>query len=223
MRLCSFSDTHTYHRRVVVPGGDVAICCGDITTSGQLSVMYDFAQWMGALPHKWKIVIFGNHDAFQAGSDDRDEALGYLAENGIIYLEDSEVVIDGVKFYGSPWTPVYGNYYFMASRGEEIASKWNKIPDDVNVLISHGPPYEILDQVSIGEVWFGEEIIRHPGCEMLAKRIEQLRNLKAHLFGHIHSGAGVKIINNVVFANCASCAIVNGEYVIGNPVRVIDV
>jgi len=223
MRLCCFSDTHTYHRRVVVPDGDVAVCCGDITTSGQLSVMYDFAQWMGALPHKNKIAIFGNHDAFEHKSDSRDEAIGYLVDNGITYLEDNEVIIDGVKFYGSPWTPTYGNYSFMASRGEEIARKWNAIHDDVSVLITHGPPYEILDEVRTGEVWFGEEIIRNPGCEMLVKRIQQLKNLKVHCFGHIHSGAGVKVINDIIFANCASCAIINNEYVIGNPVRVIDV
>jgi Icc-related predicted phosphoesterase len=205
-----------------VPDGDVAICCGDITTIGQLTVIDDFAQWMRSLPHKHKIAIFGNHDRFQTQSYLRDAALGYLADNGITYLEDNEIVIDGIKFYGSPWTPVYGEHSFMASRGEEIASKWHRISDDVNVLITHGPPYGILDGVPKG-FWFGEEIIENAGCEMLVRRIQQLKNLKAHCFGHIHTGAGVKVIDNVVFANCASCGIVNDEYEIVNPVRVIDI
>ena len=214
------SDTHGHHRRVNIPDGDVLVHAGDITISGQLKIMSDFAEWMGSFSHKKKYVIFGNHDRFQAQSYYRDMALTYIQDAGITYLQDSEDVIDGVKFYGSPWTPAYGEYWFMASRGEDIAKRWNAIPDDVDVLITHSPPYDILDQVFTGEVWFGEEIIRNIGCEMLAKRIQQLKSLKAHIFGHCHPSSGVKVINDIVFANCA---ILNAKYEVVNPVRVIDI
>lgn len=218
LRICAFSDTHGYHRKINPPDGDVLICAGDITGNGQLTVMEDFANWMKQFPHK-KIVIMGNHDRYETHNSIRDTAIQYLLDVGITYLEHSEIVIDGLKIFGSPYTPRFYDWSFNVDRGNAIAAKWNLIPNDVNVLVSHGPPYGILDQVPKG-VWFGEEILENAGCVDLLNRVKELKQLKAHLFGHIHYGSGVKIINDVVFANCA---ILDEQYQVANPVRVIDV
>lgn len=219
MRIIGFSDTHNYHRKVNIPDGDVLVCCGDITGNGQLEVIKDFADWMKQFPHSTKISIFGNHDRFQERNVIRDTAIQYLIDAGISYLEDSKIIINGIKFYGSPWTPTYGEYSFMSWRGQEIANKWSSIPNDVNVLITHGPPNGIGDEVSRG-FWFGESVIENVGCVDLLNKIKGLKQLKAHLFGHIHSGSGIKIINNIKFANCSICDAQNNPI---NSIRIIDV
>jgi len=218
MRIVALSDTHGYHRKVNIPDGDVLIHAGDITTNGQLTIMDDFAQWMKQFPHK-KIVIFGNHDRYEEQNSIRDLAIQYLLDAGITYLQDNDITINDAKFYGAPWSPRFYDWSFNVDRGDAIAKKWALIPDDTAVLITHSPVHKILDEAPRGH-WFGEDIFENAGCEELAKRITQLKQLKVHLSGHIHEGSGVKVINNIVFANCSIC---DGRYNPINPVRIIDI
>ena|ERR1700733_3787942 len=219
MRIVCISDTHGLHRYINLPDGDVLVHAGDITRNGELDTMEDFAKWMKDQPHRHKLVIFGNHDRFERLDNNRKVAIGFLLDAGITYLQDSSIEIDGVKFYGTPWSPRWGDYQFYADRGNDIAAKWRIIPDDTNVLIVHGPPYEILDGVPYG-IWYGEHITINVGCKDLLRRIKELKQLKVFLCGHIHSSSGVKVIDNVVYANCA---ILNPEHEIAYPARVIDI
>ena len=144
MKIVCISDSHGKHKKIKnIPSGDVLIHAGDMTSEGEIETIGSFNKWLGELPHRHKIVIAGNHDwSFDNGQR-------FLAREMITnatYLEDSEITIDGVKFYGSPWTPEYGEWAFNIPRGEALASKWSMIPDDVNVLITHGPPKKILDR-----------------------------------------------------------------------------
>jgi Icc-related predicted phosphoesterase len=168
-----------------VPDGDVLIHCGDVSNRGSQWDIADFLEWFSAFPHKHKIFIAGNHDF---GLEYRKPVVQNLLEDyadRVTYLQDDEIVIDGIKFWGSPWTPEFYNWAFMYKRGEEAATCWKNIPEDVNVLITHGPPmtdtfldFTVYDQINVG-------------CEELAKRIEELPNLKVHCFGHIHEGYGM--------------------------------
>lgn len=190
-----------------VPDGDVLIHCGDMTGRGRELEVIDVANWMGGMPHRHKMAIAGNHD----GALERDT--GYLrqvfSEYGILYLQDTAVDIRGVRFWGAPWTPNFCNWHFMPDRyGSELRAKWALIPDDTQVLITHGPPHGVLDYYI--DPSYG---MAHVGCELLAERIEQLPELRVHAFGHIHESQGKTVLvydatgpmRQVDFINAAIC------------------
>ena len=208
MRIVCLSDTHRQHGHMLhrVPEGDVLVHAGDMCMGGQVWEIEDTAKWLAQLPHPHKVVIAGNHDWPLV----RDAALAknLLKDAGIMYLEDSEVVIDGVKFYGSPWTPMFFNWAFMKNRGKELAEVWAKIPEDVKVLITHGPPYGVLDRT----LYPTGKPDTHAGCEDLTKELLTHRiRPKLHVFGHIHYDYGVhdKSVLLTTFVNAAIC---NEEY-----------
>lgn len=96
------------------------------------------------------------------------------------YLLDDSDTIDELKIWGSPWTPEFYDWHFMKKRGEELREVWRKIPEDTDILVTHGPPFGILDKNAMGEPC---------GCEELAKAVERIKP-KLHVFGHIHGGYG---------------------------------
>ena len=215
MRLVIISDTHSYHRKVVIPDGDVLIHCGDVTWRGELPIVEDFADWLKALPIKHKVVIYGNHEiGFQHGYK-RAQAIQLIKDSGAHYLEDSGITIDGVNFYGSPASPFFHNWEWNYQRGKDIAAVWSKIPTDTNVLITHGPPYMILDEAPRG-VGSHENV----GCQDLLNRIMELPDLKVHAFGHIHHGYGTKQVAQCTFVNGSVCT---EKYEPINPPIVVEI
>ncbi|WP_308873929.1 metallophosphoesterase family protein [Thiothrix subterranea] len=139
MNLTFISDTHSLHDRLpAIDAGDVLIHCGDFTGRGTLDDTLNFAEFMAAQPFTHKIVIAGNHDwCFE--DKRRKIAEHILKEYGLIYLNDSGIEIDGVKFWGSPIQPEFCDWAFNRERGEAIRQHWDKIPADTDVLITHGP------------------------------------------------------------------------------------
>ena len=117
--------------------------------------------------------------------------------NGV-YLEDSAVELLGLKVYGSPWQPFYGGWAFNLHRGPDLAAMWAKIPDDITILVTHGPPEGILDRNNWGE---------NVGCRDLLGRVMELRP-RLHVFGHIHEAAGRLDTLYTTFVNAATN---NGE------------
>jgi len=163
MKLVCISDTHSLHRRMLeIPDGDVLIHAGDCLGAGTLDNVEDLNDWLGTLPHKHKIVIAGNHDwVFQEAPDFAREAL-----TNATYLEDSGTEIEGVRFWGSPWTPTFVDWAFMLDRGQLLHDRWMQIPEDTDVLITHGPPKGIGDESSLGFR------CQNVGCVDLLHRIE---------------------------------------------------
>lgn len=119
---------------------------GDCLGAGTLQNVEDFNDWLGTLPHSHKIVVAGNHDwIFQ-------KALGLARATltNAIYLEDGGVEIDGLWFWGNPWTPTFMNWAFMLDRGKPLHDHWQLIPENTDVLITHDPPHCIADEVELG-------------------------------------------------------------------------
>ncbi len=195
MRMVVISDTHNRHRLLTIPDGDLLVHCGDITMRGKLKSLRQFNEWLGTLPHRHKIVIAGNHD--RCFEDLPERARATITEAH--YLQDEALEIGGIKFYGSPWQPEFHSWAFNLPRGEALAQKWAMIPEETDVLITHGPPQGVLDRVSSGE---------HAGCEALRAAIERVRPAY-HLFGHIHEASGVAERNGTVFVNAS---VVNAQY-----------
>ena len=195
MRLICISDTHMAHRGFSLPDGDVLIHAGDATSSGTPDEVDRFMGWFASQPHPHKILIAGNHDwLFQRDPD----MVSRLLEKhpGITYLLDSGVEIEGVKFWGSPWQPWFMNWAFNLPRqGVWLRDVWNLIPIDTEVLITHGPPFGILDQVRDGA---------HLGCEELKTRLAAVKP-RVHIFGHIHDGYGVAQSKVTTYINACAC------------------
>ena len=205
MRLVCISDTHGLHDQMPpIPNGDVLIHAGDSTGSGTLPQIDAFTQWMGAQPHAHKILIAGNHD-FCFDKNLRSRAWSVLSrdmceKNRISYLRGESLTIQGLKFYGFPWQPIFRNMAFNAREGE-LRGRLRLVPEDTNVLITHGPALHIFDYIPAQRV--------HVGCHVLAQRIEQLCSLKAHICGHIHESHGfaVRESDGVMFANASICEV----------------
>ncbi|MEM6730766.1 MAG: metallophosphatase domain-containing protein [Myxococcota bacterium] len=195
MRVVAISDTHNQHRRVTVPDGDVLVHAGDITGRGSLDELERFCEWWHELPHGEKVIIAGNHDfCFERESESR-VACDLL--EGSHYLQDASVTLNGFTFYGSPWQPWFFDWAFNLRRGPALAEQWEKIPDETDVLVTHGPPYSILDETHSGEC---------VGCEDLMRRVEVV-GPRFHLFGHIHEAYGVAKRGPTVFANVSVCTL----------------
>lgn len=190
LTIVCVSDTHGFHDRTVVPDGDVLVHAGDLTRRGELDDVARFDAWLAGLPHRHKVVICGNHDwCFQRRPV---ESRGRLRH--AIYLQDESVVIEGLRFYGSPWQPWFLDWAFNLPRGPEIAAKWAMIPDDTDVLVTHGPPFGLLDEARRGG---------NVGCADLLARVQQVRP-RLHVFGHIHEAAGVVRVGETVFVNAST-------------------
>lgn len=195
--ITCISDTHQNHKvGADLPGGTFLVHTGDVCTSGYyITEVKVFLDWFSKLPYKYKIFIAGNHDrVFQDSPLLIKQLLFDYPE--IIYLQDSSVTIEGIKFYGSPWQPEFFDWAYNLPRGELLKRKWELIPEDVQVLLTHGPP--------IGKLDFVINAGLEKGCYDLKCRIESLKQLKLHVFGHIHQGYGIKEESGVTYIN-ASC------------------
>lgn len=194
-RVVCLSDTHNCNEQIPVPDGDILIHAGDATNRGSIPEIIAFNKWFASLPHQFKIFVAGNHDWL---FETNNSYARILLDPKIIYLQDSFVEVEGLKFYGSPWQPRFYDWAFNLMRGAELAEKWKLIPKDIDILITHGPPHGILDEVP-RQFW-----IENTGCEELRKKVEEIRP-KAHIFGHIHCGYGQKEDFGVKFINSSNC------------------
>jgi len=189
MRIVILSDTHSQQDELDIPNGDVLIHCGDFTGNKSWKRVEEFNHFLGQLNHRHKIVVAGNHDMhFES---ENQKAVATLSN--ATYLQDSEITIDGINFYGSPWTPCFFDWYFMADQ-KKLKTIWQKIPENIDILITHGPPKGILDLTADGV---------NAGCEELLKRVLHIKP-KFHVFGHIHEGYGMIEIDGIKFINASN-------------------
>jgi Icc-related predicted phosphoesterase len=193
MRIVCLSDTHDMHSQIEVPDGDLLLHAGDATMRGTLEQIEAFDWWLAARPHRHKVVIAGNHDwGFQ-----RTPAKARSLIRHARYLEDDEVTIGGLRIWGSPWQPWFHDWAFNLQRGTEIAAKWALIPNGIDVLITHGPPFGILDRTDNHE---------DVGCVDLLAAVQRIRP-KLHLFGHIHEAHGMLERDGIRFVNACNCSL----------------
>lgn len=160
MKIVCISDTHEKHRQVKLPHGDVLIHAGDYTWVGHPRPTLDFIDWFENQPFKHKITVCGNHDFF---FEDKD-LLCVLEDRKIHFLINEGLQINKhLKVWGSPYTPRFMDWAFMAG-SEAISKIWSKIPDGLDILITHGPPFGILDRTAAGH---------HVGCPELLKAVQR--------------------------------------------------
>jgi Icc-related predicted phosphoesterase len=216
-RLTFLSDTHTKHDKLngFLPGGDILLHSGDLTSRGYITEIENFMKWYNNINnYNTKVFIAGNHDfGFQ---DDNQKLRGLLTGYKTIdYLEDELMMVgedydNMIKIWGSPWQPEFHNWAFNLPRGEKIKEKWDMIPTNTDILITHGPPFGKLDYVPYDNI--------NVGCEDLLTRIQELKP-KIHVFGHIHEGYGYVFDGTTHYINAA---VLNGRYEFRNKPLTVD-
>jgi len=192
LKIDCISDTHNKHKQIKLPGGDILIHAGDATGRGHSGEIIPFLNWFAEQPYSHKVFTPGNHDFGFEKEPARYEQ--ECKDRGIILLNDSGIEVDGVKIWGSGITPWFFDWAYNRQRGPEIKRHWDLIPEDTEILVTHGPVQGILDYVPRGE---------NVGCKDLLDKVLQTK-IKLHICGHIHYSKGHKYIDGRTFVNAAS-------------------
>jgi Icc-related predicted phosphoesterase len=216
MKITFISDSHTYlydelYRELVLPEGDVLCFSGDIMSSGHNEgELIHFLKWFSKQPFKIKIFIAGNHDRFIENQPlIAKEIISNYQNYGVIYLKDSSFEYEGIKFYGTPYQPFFCNWAFNVADFEKLVNIYQQIPDDIDVLLTHCPPYGILDQ-SHHPNYSNPDGENHLGSmelkEVLAEKSLKKCQPRVVAFGHIHGDGGKMMkIGDTLYINASLC------------------
>jgi len=209
-KILFISDTHGFHNQLVIPEGvDMIIHAGDVANykdpARNANEVLDFIEWYESLKIEYKIWIAGNHDT----SIEKKLVLPKELCKTSIYLEHESIEIEGIKIFGSPYTPAFCNWAFNVRR-DRLHEYWEAIPNDCDILITHGPPKGVLD-LAYGDMGFDR-----CGDLALLKAIKR-KTISYAVSGHIHNNED--IVNagtctqrgiNTIFIN-ASC-VTDGKF-----------
>jgi Icc-related predicted phosphoesterase len=238
-RITHISDTHNKHNQLngLLPGGDLLIHSGDISSLGRKSEVERFVKWFNDIDNYTnKVFIAGNHDmtfdreqllrdklAYFEGKTEYDtecaegkpdwlkELLGIHLRPNVSYLENSDVTIDGIKIWGSPVTPSFGyGWAFNKDRGYDINEVWNTIPMDTDIVITYGPIYGYCDRTDRGGL--------NVGCEQLYHRLNEVQP-RLHFSGHIHEAYGYRNTDWGYAFNGCNCDL---SYLVNNKPMTFD-
>jgi Icc-related predicted phosphoesterase len=214
-RVVHVSDTHMSHWELDMPVGDILVHTGDFSGYGSERELIEFNNWLGSLEGNYReiFVVPGNHDK-QFENFSHAES---LLTNAVV-LFDKMVEFGGYKIYGSPWTCEFFNWSFMKKRGPEIKEMWDKIPDDVEILLTHQPPHMFLD--SAEDMKKANKFIP-VGCKDLRDTcVTRLKKLKLNCFGHLHRDGGKMVEHNgIIYCNGA---VNNDNYRVTRGPMIID-
>lgn len=229
VRFVCVSDTHRRHRDLVLPDGDVLLHAGDFTMAGTMQQVADFATWLRSLPFDHKYVIAGNHDVTfdpnyyneegglmrfnfveDVSPEKARETFISNAGESVTYLEDVGAAYRGIRMYGAPWQPAFGNWAFQKQRGPPMAERWRQIPEGIDILLCHGPPLGRGDLCNHGG---------RAGCADLLAAVQGRVRPAFCVYGHIHEDAGISFDGTTHFLNAAS---VSSKYVVQHAPLVFD-
>lgn len=211
MKLVIVSDTHNKLQTLQIPKGEILIHCGDLTMGGtqkecetELAVLWKLKSRFQRI-----ILVAGNHDWLAQNRPSLFREL--CTKNGVDYLCDEAVVMGGLKFYGSPHQPRYFDWAFNLNRGRDIREKWDLIPVDTDVLVTHGPPFGVLDYSEYGKM--------RAGCEDLLEVVQRIKPA-IHCFGHLHASYGMVERGGTTFLNAA---VLNDRYDVARQPWVVNI
>ncbi|XP_052798146.1 metallophosphoesterase domain-containing protein 1-like [Mya arenaria] len=231
VRVVHISDTHMQHDdyKQNIPEGDILIHSGDFSqyslkiflkrkSRERQNLVSEMNSFFGSLPFKHKVLVPGNHEMCFSESD-KAFLESHLTE--VIYLQDKSVQLEGLNIFGSPWTA--NRWYSYADSFTKKMSRlhriWSEIPETTDILVTHMPPFCILDLATkkfagLKNLFGATEGLcdtcslvhaqsEHWGCRDLKKAV--LKNIRpvVHMFGHVHEGNGVETVDGVTFSNAA--------------------
>lgn len=215
IKIVAISDTHSHHNEIEIPECDLLIHSGDFVFSHDRAQMYekdatqDFCAWFRSQDQaKRKIAVAGNHDFI---CQENEAEVRDMFGPDVDYLVDEGVEVEGWEIWGTPWQPNFHNWAFNVENDHHMWSKLNRIPKDTDILVTHHPPYGILDKSSWGHTC---------GCPLTLRHLKKTLDVKLHIFGHIHPGYGMVQKDGIVFCNAT---IVNEKYTVTNLPQIINI
>ena len=203
--IVACSDTHGKHRELQIPEGDVFIFAGDFEIRNTFDLI-EMSTWLDNLPHKNVVAIFGNHDFTE------HTEIKYMKEMfGRVHILFNEFInVDGFKIWGSPYSPYFNDWAWMQP-DNMLKDIWDTIPLETEILITHCPPFGVLDQVLPRD--------DSQGSRTLKDRVKDVHPY-LHLFGHIHEGFGQYTDGKTDYYNCS---VLDEQYKLTNPITIIEV
>jgi len=218
LKFWVISDTHTHHEDLSIPDDiDGVIHAGDGSAIQDTKLnemeMFDFLEWFDSLNVKYKIFIPGNHDtSVERGLWD----IKTIKEKfpSIIVLIDETVIIEGIKIFGSPYTPSFGHGWAFNCSRSSIDKHWSRIEEGTDIVVTHGPAKGMLDLTRTGD---------KVGCATLLFRVGQIKP-KYCICGHIHEEGGKQLVDQgypgTTFINAA---VVNLYHIVKNNGHIIEI
>ncbi len=213
MKITCIADLHGY--KPSLPGGDLLIVAGDCTAQDKMAQWVEFYHWLKEQKYHKKILVAGNHDGtlrsmYPTTKEEADELaevsdwmydIGEMDKPDFEYLCDWETEFEGFRIYGSPWTPTFNGINpacttFCAAT-DVIKPYFDAIPDGIDILVTHGPPYGTLDVV-----YDFDGAKQRCGSKALAQAVKRVKP-RLHVFGHIHEGYGTHTKDGTTYVNCS--------------------
>lgn len=225
MKVTFISDTHSRHKHLELPGGDILIFSGDFMTNGYyVSELNDFIDWIKNQPYTYKVCVAGNHDRYCESFPTyqiKDMFERYY-DDGVRYICDEEIEIEGKRIYGTPYQPYFCNWAFNVVDEEKLTNIFKQIPEGIDILITHCPPFGVLDKSHLARPHRGITGEESLGSKELSNVIDLMQNPpKYHCFGHIHGDGGkVEEHGGITFINASVC---NEAYEAVNKIITLDI
>ncbi len=216
MRIVHISDTHGRWNKLNIPECDILISTGDYSFQGERWMVKDFHAWLSKQDAGYIISVQGNHETWVEKNFSEAKAIAEEQCPGVYFVDEALIEIEGIKIFCSAVTPWFYDWAWNKSP-KELETYWERIPEGINILATHGPAYGILDEV-VRVDRSSYDPPRHVGCPSLLKRIQEIKP-DIHLCGHIHCGQGEKHIDGTSFYNSSIC---DEQYYPSNPITVIE-
>lgn len=226
------SDTHTLHKRLNLPGGDLLCLTGDFMSSGYVvQELNDFVNWLvekGSPIYKHIVVVAGNHDRICETFPDYQIKDMFEKTDNIHYLKDETIELDfedkgKLTIVGTPYQPDFCSWAFNVKDPDKLQFIYeNVIGENIDILLTHCPPFSILDQTHMARPHFGKDGTEHLGSIELLNVLKNLENPpRYHCFGHIHGDGGKHVkIDNTTYINASFC---NEQYKPVNQIITLEI
>lgn len=216
IKIVAISDTHAKWKNLIIPPCDLLISAGDYSFIGERHLIKNFHEWLNKQDANHIISVQGNHETWVEKNFNEAKEIALKACPAVHFIEEGLVEIEGFKIWCSAWTPWFHAWAYNAHRGDEIKRHWDAIPDNTDVLVTHGPAYNILDIVD--STHYHGKVNEHVGCFDLAETIKRVKP-DVHICGHIHSGHGQEHIDGTSYYNVSIC---DEIYLPSYPITIID-
>ena len=225
MKVTFISDTHTKENTLNLCGGDILVFSGDCMSSGSsIFELFKFIEWFKEQNYTYKVFVADNHDRTCEMLPEKyiKPIFDLYYDNGVRYIKDELITVDGISIYGTPYQPYFYGWAFNVSDSEKLTNIYKNIPEGVDILITHCPPYDILDKSHLPREKNGKTGEEPLGSTELLNVLTEMENPpKYHCFGHIHGDGGkVEKKGETTYINASVC---DEQYEPVNKVITLDI
>lgn len=216
MKIVVISDVHNRYGKLIIPECDLLISCGDYSSLGTDQEVKEFHKWLDLQNARYIISVQGNHELGVEKDFNNAKQIALEQCPEAYFIDEGLIEIEGIKIWCSAITPWFMDWAWNRHRGNDIQKHWDKIPNDIDILVTHGPPYRILDLAKRADgTWRNDNL----GCQQLLNRIKNIKPF-LHFFGHIHGSGGMeKHIDGTSFYNASIC---DETYYPSNPITIVE-